>query len=89
MPSTETRDEPTPRQVLYALVAGGFYLVVLVLAGAAAAAGLAPTWWSVSVGVAWVVAVAVSVARWRRTGTVLGLSIGLFVIWTVGTLVVR
>lgn len=89
MTSTEPHEQPTPRQVLYALVAGGFFLVVLVLAGAAAAAGLVPTWWSVSVGVVWLLAVLMSVARWRKTGTVLGLSIGLFIVWTVGTLVVR
>lgn len=75
--------------MLYALVAAGFLIVVAVLAAAAAAAGLVPAWWSATIAALWLAAAAVSAFRWRRTGTVLGLSIGLFIVWTVGTLVAR
>ena len=44
--------EPSPRQVLYALVAGGFLLVVAVLVVGAAAAGLVPIWWTIAMAVA-------------------------------------
>lgn len=79
--------ETTPRQVLYALVAVGFVVVVVVLTIGAAAAGLVPTWWS------WVMALAITsliiylVANWRRTAPALLLAIGLFAAWTVGTLI--
>jgi hypothetical protein len=81
--------EPTPRQVLYALVAAGFLVVVAVLAASAAIAGLVPGWWSGLVGTAWIAAATVIAFRWRRTGLVLGLAIGLFVLWATGTLIVR
>lgn len=74
--------EPTPRQVLYALVAGGFHVVAGLLA--AASAPLAPAWWTIGFATVWL-AVAVFVGlRWRRTGTVLALSIATFVSWTIG-----
>lgn len=78
--------EPTPRQVLYALVAAGFVIVVVVLTIGAAVAGLVPTWWSIALAVA-TLGVAIWIGlNWRRTGASLLLAIGLFVVWLVGTL---
>lgn len=80
--------EPSPRQVLYALVAGGFVLVVIVLTIGAAASGLVPTWWSavlafvIAIGATWMA------QNWRRTGETLGIAIVIFLIWLVGTLLV-
>jgi hypothetical protein len=77
---------PTPRQVLYALVAGGFVVVVAILTIGSAAAGLVPTWWSgilallIALSATWIA------QSWRRTGSVLLVAIGLFVVWMVGTL---
>lgn len=80
--------EPTPRQVLYGLVAGGFQIVVVVLIVGAAAAGLVPLWWTATISVI-VLAVAVWMLRhWRRTGPLLALAIGVFLVWMVGTLLV-
>jgi hypothetical protein len=79
-------DAPTPRQVLYALVAGGFVVVVAILTIGSAAAGLVPTWWSgilallIALSATWIA------QSWRRTGSVLLVAIGLFVVWMVGTL---
>ncbi len=80
------RPEPTPRQVLYALVAAGFVIVVAILTVAAASAGLVPTWWSVVLGVGIAVAGAWMAKNWRSTGPVLLIAIALFVAWLVGTL---
>jgi len=80
--------EPTPRQVLYALVAAGFVGVTLVLIVGAAAAGLTPVWWSICSGAALLAVTAYLLLRWRRTATALGLAIGLLVVWVVGTLVI-
>ena len=80
--------EPSPRQVLYGLVGAGFLLVVAVLTVGAASAGLVPTWWTWVMVVSWSVVAVWSGSRWRRTGAVLGSTIGLFVVWTIGTLVV-
>jgi hypothetical protein len=77
---------PTPRQVLYALVAGGFVVVVAILTIGSAAAGLVPTWWSgvlallIGLSATWIA------QSWRRTAAVLLVAIGLFVVWMVGTL---
>ena len=79
--------EATPRQILYGMVAAGFVLVVAVLTGGAASAGLVPAWWSWTMAVLTAVAAAFTALSWRRTGPVLGLTIGLFVAWTVGTLI--
>jgi hypothetical protein len=79
---------PTERQVLYALVALGFHAVVAVLVAGAAIAGSVPQWWTITMTIAWVAVVAVVAPRWRLTGRVLGSTILLFVIWTIGTLVV-
>lgn len=80
--------EPTPRQVLYALVAGGFLLVVLALVVGSAVAELAPTWWTITMSSSLGLVIFWSVANWRKTAPVLLLSIGMLVIWTVGTLIV-
>lgn len=79
------RPEPSPRQVLYALVAGGFHLVVGILAWGSS--GLAPSWWNATVVVVWVAVSVVVVWRWRKTGMVLGLTMGEFVLWTIGAAV--
>ena len=78
--------EPSPRQVLYALVAGGFLLVVAILVIGAAVAGLVPIWWTWATGAAVVLVGAWSAVNWRKTATVLLVSIGVFVLWVVGTL---
>jgi len=80
--------EPTPRQVLYALVAGGFILVVMILVVGSAASGLSPTWWTFTMATSLTGVTIWSGMNWRRTGPVLLISIGLLVIWTVGTLLV-
>lgn len=79
--------EPTPRQILYALVAAGFVVVVVVLTIAGAASGIVPPWWSavlaftIGIGATWMA------RNWRRTGEVLAIAIGIFIIWMVGTLI--
>jgi hypothetical protein len=79
--------EPSPRQILYALVAGGFVVVVGVLIGGAAVAGLVPMWWTIATTLV-VMSVAVwSALNWRRTAVVLVLAIGVFLAWAVGTLI--
>ena len=78
--------ETTPRQVLYALVAGGFVLVVAVLTIGGAAAGVVPQWWSALLALAIAVAGGWMGSNWRRTGYVLLVAIGLFLFWMVGTL---
>lgn len=72
----------SPRQLLYAMVAGGFHLIVGVLGWGSAALG--PGWWNVAVLAVWSVLTVVLLLRWRRTGMVLGLSMLEFVAWTVG-----
>lgn len=79
--------EPTPRQVLYALVAGGFMLVVAILTIGAAVAGIVPDWWSVTLAVVLAGAGGWMAKSWRRTGPVLLMAVGLFVVWLVGTLI--
>lgn len=80
------REEPSPRQVLYALVAGGFVVVVAILAVGGAVAGLVPSWWSVMLAVGLIGVSVWGSLNWRRTGLLLSLAIGLFVVWMVGTL---
>ena len=80
--------EPTPRQVLYGLVSAGFWLVTLILTAGAAMAGLIPPWWTWTLTVLLAVSGVWMGVRWRRTGPVLLVSIGLFVVWMVGTLIV-
>lgn len=79
-------DAPTPRQVLYALVAGGFVVVVVILTIGAAASGLVPMWWSATLALLIAVTASWIGANWRRTAIVLALAIGLFIVWMVGTL---
>jgi len=79
--------EPTPRQVLYALVAGGFLLVVAALVVGAAVSGLVPTWWTVATAGTVALVSIWSAANWRRTARVLLGAIGIFLLWTVGTLI--
>lgn len=80
--------EPTPRQVLYALVAGGFVLVVVILIIGGAVAGVVPVWWSAVMALAVVGVSTWMTLNWRRTGPVLLAAIGLFLVWMVGTLLV-
>jgi hypothetical protein len=80
--------ETTPRQVLYALVSVGFVLMVVVLAAGGAISGLTPTWWSVVLGLLVLTGGSWMVFNWKRTGPVLLIAIGLFLIWMIGTLVV-
>lgn len=81
--------EPTPRQVLYALVAGGFYAVTLALIVGAAVAGLVPVWWTWASVAVLAVASTWSAFRWRRTGPVLMISMLFLAAWFAGTLLVR
>ncbi|MGC2239362.1 MAG: hypothetical protein WA726_00830 [Acidimicrobiia bacterium] len=80
--------EPTPRQVLYALVAGGFFVVVLILVVGAALSGLVPVWWTVAAAVAWAGASVWSALNWKRTAPVLILAMAFFLIWALVTLIV-
>lgn len=74
------------RQVLYGLVSAAFHLVVLVLI--VAARSLVPGWWSWLIGVAWVLVTVTGILTWRRTARLLAMTIGLFLTWTVGTIIV-
>ena len=78
--------EPTPRQVLYALVAAGFLVVVVVLVVGSAVVGLSPMWWTVVMGIVVTVGTIWSILNWRRTAPVLMTSIMALIVWTVGTL---
>ncbi len=80
--------EPTPRQVLYALVAGGFFVVVLILVVGAALSGLVPMWWTVVAAVALAGASVWSALNWKRTAPVLILAMAFFLIWALVTLIV-
>lgn len=80
--------EPSPRQVLYALVAGGFLTVVAALVVGAAVSGLVPVWWTAAIGLVLAATSIWAVLNWRRTAIVLSASIGLFLFWTIGTLIV-
>ena len=81
--------EPTERQVLYALVAGGWLIVVAVLAGVAATVGASPWAWTIGFAAVWTGAVAAAIRGWRRTGRLLLISVGVFVVWVVGALLAR
>lgn len=80
--------EPTPRQVLYALVAAGFIVVVVVLVVGSAVVGLSPTWWTVVMSMTLAGVATWSILNWRRTVPVLLISIMALIVWTVGTLLV-
>lgn len=81
--------DTTPRQVLYGLVAGALLVVVVILVTAGAVAGLVPGWWSGLMAVLTAVSAIWTSFNWRRTFRALTLSIGLFVLWMVGTLALR
>ncbi len=74
------------RQVLYGLVSAGFAVVVLVLL--VAASSVVPGWWTVFMSIALTVAVGLGASDWRRTTRLLTVSVGLFLLWLVGTLLV-
>jgi len=80
--------DPSPRQLLYALVAAGFLVVVVVLVVGAAVTGLVPTWWTVATGTVWGLVTVWAGVNWRRTWVVLFSAILLFLVWTIGTLIV-
>lgn len=73
------------RQVLYGLVSAAFHLVVLVLI--VAARPLVPCWWSWLIGVAWALVTVTGILTWRRTARLLAMTIGLFLAWAVGTII--
>ena len=79
--------EPSARQVLYGLVGLGIHLVVAVLV--VGATKLVPGWWTALAAVLWTGIGVVAGSRWRRTSTVLGLTIGFFLAWVLVTLAVR
>lgn len=81
-------NEPTPRQVLYALVSGGFVVVVAILVIGAALVDLSPPWWTTTMAILLTVAALWMGLNWRRTAPILTLGIGVFVMWVVGTLLV-
>jgi len=80
--------ETSPRQVLYALVAAGLVLMVVVLAAGGALSGLTPTWLSVVLGVLVLTGGVWIAFNWKSAGPVLLIAIGLFLIWMIGTLAV-
>ncbi len=79
--------ETSPHQVLYALVALGVHLVAAILL--IGAVRLVPGWWTVTAGVLWLGVGLAAWGRWRRTGTVLALTVGFFLVWVAVTLAVR
>jgi len=80
---------PSPRQILYALVAAGLHIVVAVLVLAGSATGAVPGWATALLAVLWLTAAAIMAKDWQRTGRVLGLSLGVFIAWAVLSLVSR
>jgi len=80
--------EPTPRQVLYGLVAAGFHFVVLALIVGAGVTGVVSVSWTVAMATLWLAIVVWSALNWRRTIPVLISAMGLFLFWAVATLVV-
>lgn len=81
--------EPTERQVLYALVAAAWLVVVGVLAVVAAVVGLSPLAWTAAFAFVWFVAAGIGVYQWRKTSRLLALSLLVFVVWAAGTLLTR
>jgi hypothetical protein len=80
--------EPTPRQVLYGLVAAGFHFVVLALIVGAGVTGVVSVSWTVAMAALWLAIVVWSALNWRRTIPVLISAMGLFLFWAVATLVI-
>lgn len=81
--------QPTERQVLYALVAAGFLGVIGFLITGAAVAGAVPIWWTIVMGMALGTVAVWTAITWRQTARVLLTSVGLLVVWLVGTLLIR
>jgi len=79
-------NEPTPRQVLYGLVAGSFLMVVLALMIGAGITGVVSVSWTAAMAVVWLSLAVWSVRNWRRTIPVLLMAMGLFLFWAVATL---
>jgi hypothetical protein len=82
-----SQPETTPRKILYALVAAGFVVVVVILTIGGAATGLVPTWWSGVLAITTVLVGTWIAQNWRSTMIVLVLAIGLFLMWMIGTLI--
>ena len=80
--------EPTPRQVLYGLVAGGFFVVVLALVVGAGVTGVISLPWTLTMAALWLILAVWSVFHWRQTARVLLFSIGLFLFWAVTTVLI-
>jgi hypothetical protein len=80
--------EPTPRQVLYGLVAAGFFVVVLALIVGAGVTGVVPLPWTLAMALLWLILAVWSVFNWRQTARVLLISIGLFLFWAVATVLI-
>jgi len=79
-------DEPTPRQVLYGLVAAGFHFVVLALIVGGGATGVVSLPWTLAMAILWLAIVVWAAFNWRRTVPVLLSAMGLFLFWAVSTL---
>ncbi len=80
--------EPTPRQVLYGLVAAGFFVVVLALIIGAGVTGVVQITWTLAMAALWLILALWSAFNWRQTWRILLLSIGLFVFWAVVTVLI-
>ena len=80
--------EPTPRQVLYGLVAAGFLGVVLVLIVGAGVTGVVPLPWTLAMAILWLILTLWSAFNWRQTARVVLVSIGLFLFWAVATVLI-
>ena len=61
------------RRLVYAIVAGGFHLLSVVVA--AMTATLVPVWWSAGAAVVWLAIAGVIAVQWKRTGPILALGI--------------
>lgn len=85
----DTPQGPSARQMLYGWVSAAVHATVALLIWGAAATSLVPVWWSVLMGLAWLLLLVYGLLRWRRTGTILGLSNLFFILWVTGTLLVR
>lgn len=80
--------EPTPRQVLYALVAGGFFIVVLALIVGTGLIGVVSISWTLTMAALWLILALWSAFNWKQTFRVLLFSIGLFLFWGVATVLI-
>jgi divalent metal cation (Fe/Co/Zn/Cd) transporter len=60
--------------------------MVIVLVIGAAVAGPVPTWWSATMASLTGISAVWMTLNWRRTRAMLAIGIGLFLVWTAGTL---